>query len=641
MGFAISLATGFLQGTVDAAREKKQDELLEQERQDALAATAGSQFFDAVAAGFDPKSEFMQNLGKQAFGDKYDFSTVGNIIADVDGTTALGKYKLPFETQLGKFDDAQNTLFQYETWLSENADTLRQDMMNNPNLARVVRGYTERVFSANNMFYFKEMSGKNDDGLVTKPAYRRYDEGGTNNFNSLLKDFGIIGKSKFRPAATYAGQDELAPNSFLYPETQGKDGGQAKIMNYGGLKTEYGVPKEGYESVAAIHGMEDPDQLWTNTDHLLYGTNEGMQIKTISDGAKLAAANAGDLLLLEGGASRTTLDNTVQTLNAIGGDTKDIGAMRRAAYVIIPADPEFETAPPSAQTFISGSEYMEGKGFNVGDFREQQTANNEAVEMLLELQQLQADYGRTGIAAKIDKFALGIVGQGKQLADLFGGGSEYSDFGEDLVTEDGTNRASLMAIAKETLGVTNIEKLSKMDALRLTLAAKMARAVDPSGRLSDQDFKIQLERLGGTGWFTDTKGELAKLGTVISEFKKRQEEMNTIGSVISKANITVEDRRFLKATTLVNTAQRHERKMRAEGRDTTGLTTQDQGTPEPESQFLSGQDLGIGEDSIPDAGVQNTNNPDMELYPSSKTGNYYQKTEQGFVLVPNSEIKIK
>jgi hypothetical protein len=636
MGFGISLATGFLQGTVDAAREKKQDELLEQERQDALAATAGSQFFDAVAAGFDPKSEFMQNLGKQAFGDKYDFSTVGNIIADVDGTTALGSYKLPFETQLGKFDDAQNTLFQYETWLSENADTLRQDMMNNPNLARVVRGYTERVFSANNMFYFKEMSGKNDDGLVTKPAYRRYDEGGTNNFNSLLKDFGIIGKSKFRPAATYAGQDELAPNSFLYPETQGKDGGQAKIMNYGGLKTEYGVPKEGYESVAAIHGMENPDQLWTNTDHLLYGTNEGMQIKTISDGAKLAAANAGDLLLLEGGASRTTLDNTVQTLNAIGGDTNDIGAMRRAAYVIIPADPEFETAPPSAQTFISGSEYMEGKGFKVGDFREQQTANNEAVEMLLELQQLQAEYGRTGIAAKIDKFALGLVGQGKQLAEMFGGGSEYADFGEGLVTEDGTSRGSLMAVAKDY--VTDIEKLSKMDALRLTLAAKMARAVDPSGRLSDQDFKIQLERLGGTGWFTDTKGELAKLGTVISEFKKRQEEMNTIGSVISKANITVEDRRFLKATTLVNTAQRHERKMRAEGRDTTGLTTQDQDVPEEESEFFTAADLGFNENTVADNMVKNKNDPDMELYPSG--GFYYAQTPQGYVRVPNTELEI-
>lgn len=35
-----------------------------------------------------------------------------------------------------------------------------------------------------------------------------------------------------------------------------------------------------------------------------------------------------------------------------------------------------------------------------------------------------------------------------------------------------------------------------MDVLRLTLAADMARAVDPSGRLSNQDFEIQLRRLG-------------------------------------------------------------------------------------------------------------------------------------------------
>jgi hypothetical protein len=193
-----------------------------------------------------------------------------------------------------------------------------------------------------------------------------------------------------------------------------------------------------------------------------------------------------------------------------------------------------------------------------------------------------------------------------------------------------------MAVAKDY--VTDIEKLSKMDALRLTLAAKMARAVDPSGRLSDQDFKIQLERLGGTGWFTDTKGELAKLGTVISEFKKRQEEMNTIGSVISKANITVEDRRFLKATTLVNTAQRHERKMRAEGRDTTGLTTQDQDVPEEESEFFTAADLGFNENTVADNMVKNKNDPDMELYPSG--GFYYAQTPQGYVRVPNTELEI-
>ena len=636
MGIGIALATGFLQGTVDAQKEKKAEELAQQEQEAELAKNAGSQFFDAVEAGFDPKSAFMINLGRRAFGDAFDVNSIGNIIADTDGTTKLGKYRLPFETNLGNLEDSQNTLFEFESWIAENRDTLRQDMVNDTNLARAVRGYTERVFSANNMFYFNKMSGKDKSGLVTAPAYRTYDNAGVDNFNNLLKDFGIIGKSKFRSAAMYSGEEELPAGSFLYPETQGKDGGQAVVMSYPGLQSEYGVPKEGYESVANIHGMESPDQIWTNTDHLLYGSNEGVQIKTIADGAKLAATNARDILLLEGGASSTTLDNTVQVLNYIGGETKDIGKMRRAAYVIIPADPEFETAPPSTQTFVKGSTYMEDRGFKVGEFREQRTANNEAVEMLIELQRLQAEYGKTGITAKLDKFVLGLVGQGKQLAELFGGGSEYSDFGEDLA--EGTSRGSLMAVAKDVIGETNIEKISKMDALRLTLAAKMARAVDPSGRLSDQDFRIQLDRLGGTGWFTDKKGELAKLDTVISEFKNRQTEMNTIGSVIDKANITVEDRRFLKATALVNNALRHEKKMLAAGRDTTSLTTQNlDKKPEPKEEFLSGEDLGIGE---ADTGVINKNNPDMELYPSSKTGFYYQKTARGFLLVPNSQIEI-
>ena len=55
-----------------------------------------------------------------------------------------------------------------------------------------------------------------------------------------------------------------------------------------------------------------------------------------------------------------------------------------------------------------------------------------------------------------------------------------------------------MKTAEKVLGLSRIEQLSKMDALKLTLAAKMARAVDPSGRLSNQDFEIQLQRLGST-----------------------------------------------------------------------------------------------------------------------------------------------
>jgi hypothetical protein len=99
-----------------------------------------------------------------------------------------------------------------------------------------------------------------------------------------------------------------------------------------------------------------------------------------------------------------------------------------------------------------------------------------------------------------------------------------------------------------------------MDALKLTLAAKMARAVDPSGRLSNQDFEIQLQRLGQTGIFTTQEGSLEKLKVVLEEFEARDKNNAMLRSIINKDEITVEDRRFIKAYNFVKTTVDHRRK---------------------------------------------------------------------------------
>lgn len=60
-------------------------------------------------------------------------------------------------------------------------------------------------------------------------------------------------------------------------------------------------------------------------------------------------------------------------------------------------------------------------------------------------------------------------------------------------------------------------KTARLEALRITLAFKMARAADPSGRLSNQDIELQLQKLGGG--FTTVNQALAKLGVVREEFQ--------------------------------------------------------------------------------------------------------------------------
>jgi|TARA_R100000458_G_C8278353_1_gene254437 hypothetical protein len=62
--------------------------------------------------------------------------------------------------------------------------------------------------------------------------------------------------------------------------------------------------------------------------------------------------------------------------------------------------------------------------------------------------------------------------------------------------------------------------------LRIGLAFKMARAADPSGRLSDQDVRQQLERLGSD---TDSVRQvLQKIGVVAKEFENRFKKLQVL-----------------------------------------------------------------------------------------------------------------
>jgi len=67
---------------------------------------------------------------------------------------------------------------------------------------------------------------------------------------------------------------------------------------------------------------------------------------------------------------------------------------------------------------------------------------------------------------------------------------------------------------------------AELMSLRIGLAFKMARAADPSGRLSDQDVRQQLERLGGD--FDNVQQIVAKIGIVAKEFEQRYKKLQVL-----------------------------------------------------------------------------------------------------------------
>ena len=67
---------------------------------------------------------------------------------------------------------------------------------------------------------------------------------------------------------------------------------------------------------------------------------------------------------------------------------------------------------------------------------------------------------------------------------------------------------------------------AELMSLRISLAFQMARAADPSGRLSDQDVRQQLERLMGD--FDNTAQALSKIGIVAKEFEQRFKKLQVL-----------------------------------------------------------------------------------------------------------------
>ena len=79
-----------------------------------------------------------------------------------------------------------------------------------------------------------------------------------------------------------------------------------------------------------------------------------------------------------------------------------------------------------------------------------------------------------------------------------------------------------MAYLQNKIDSQTDTRLAKLEAMRISLAFRMARAADPSGRLSNQDIEIQLRKLGTN--FSTINQALSALDVSIKEFTIKQQQ---------------------------------------------------------------------------------------------------------------------
>ena len=199
-------------------------------------------------------------------------------------------------------------------------------------------------------------------------------------------------------------------------------------------------------------------------------------------------------------------------------------------------------------------DYFKRNGLDKEQIALQFDASEETLRQLRELERLLLDDKTpTGLKAAAVKVGFGIFGTGGQLDQWFGasGNDQNLDEGGDGVPATTVDSLMQTAIDGGFISAAAAKNLSEIDALKLTLAAQMARAVDPSGRLSNQDFEVQLKRLGQSGLFTSKIQAGASLNVVIKDFERQRRRLLILNEVASAESFGVREARILKADRIV------------------------------------------------------------------------------------------
>lgn len=168
--------------------------------------------------------------------------------------------------------------------------------------------------------------------------------------------------------------------------------------------------------------------------------------------------------------------------------------------------------------------------------------------------------GTSGFVRYVQQIGISIVGEGGTIDQVFNseqqGNLYLGDNGQVNANHPKyTTHQMLQDTALGFFGKKAGQALSKIEAAKVALAISMARAADPSGRLSNQDFEVQLGRLGQTGFFGDTLDQMkSKLTYIAEEFARDLRRTELLNTYASDEAITPETLRILEGDRQVQRA---------------------------------------------------------------------------------------
>ncbi len=612
MGIGIAFATGFLKGHTDVAKENAAKKLKEQELAAEQQGKFSDNFIDYMKSD-DPQQNIAEFLRDKAGYSQLDLSYLGNTLGDVANNVKYGEFIFKKPEKWDEDIRPDNMLRAGGTWLRTlqgvlSDDNARADFMQelegNPAALRDFNNDFQRYSD----YYVMGMQKEN-----TNPA--------TGAVSAYLPPsvafaplFDIVGGMK-QPTPDNTNQITIQNNSdienpansvvFKFRDEKGVQTMEAREFDEGvytslqALAINLGY--KGGQNVSPVQQMVD------SYDDVMFANNADEAFKTLFIAAELERAGAGAFNMTGGGseATRANIGNLLE--EKFQGD-RFLMAQAMAPLMVLDEDQFNKNSRLTYSMQPAATYFKKYLNVDVAQVREQAGETQETLRLL---EQLKGKLGKestpTGFVAALKSVFGGAFGEGGQISQLLGDNT------------DGVSSEQVMQRAKDMgfISTTVIKDLSEIEALKLTLAAKMARAIDPSGRLSNQDFEVQLQRLGQSGFFTSKVQAQSKLDNVIEDFTSRSKRLTVLNEIANAPTFGAREARLLKANMAVQSA--------LDARRAGSYTTSTQRGSQEEPAAVPAEPL--------------TLDSDMGFYTDGK-GNYF-KDEQGQSPVSTEEFNAK
>jgi hypothetical protein len=592
MGMGASLALGFIKGVNSAKAERTERDRLQQEAllenrknlttfvSDAVKSNMMTgEIGGAIAAGIevgqitsmsqilpliaDLNAEADTNTityGQMSFpvtNKKYYENISGSDLLEA-GNTWLGEHerilsdevtRLAFANYLAQDDDAREYFLQNTTRYTEHY--VAGQIKANTGEDGVLRGYSDPKGQFASIYAFANQL-KSPVNTMEITNTQLVDEAVAN---------GTIGDPKTALVLSFK-------------DTEGTT--QSSVVQFS--QSEYGAITQ----ISSNLGFNSPQQLVNNFDDLLIADNVDEAYSVLRRAAFYQSQGYGALNKTAGGSDAMRVSLGMDLIEVFGDDRYRM-AQAVAPIIKLEEDPSAARGPNYRYTMRPAADYLKTVlKIDVDQLNEQFTASGKALQQLNQLEDLITDNQTpTGLVAAVTKVGFGIFGQGGQIEQVFG---QNAIFSENLNTEKNTTVESLGQIASKY--VTSAKNLSEIDSLKISLAAQMARALDPSGRLSNQDFEVQLQRLGQIGWTTGKVQAQAGLNVVIKQFEDDRGRLVILNNVANAPSFGAREARIIRADKIVqDSLDMYRMSMFGNSSATTQTPTQPQGKVTPHPQF--------------------------------------------------------